>query len=111
MEPACAKACPTDSIQFGDIDELRAIADARVRRLHERGTTEAYLYGADAASQPGTDGLNAFFLLVDKPEVYNLPPDPTTPTKKAPAAWLGVAAATAVMAVGAAASVVMGRRA
>src|SRR5207245_7314430 len=57
LEPACAKACPTDSIVFGDVDELRAIADARVRTLHERGTTEAYLYGAD---QPGTDGLNAF---------------------------------------------------
>ena len=42
---------------------------------------EAYLYGADAASQPGTEGLNAFFLLVDKPEVYNLPPDPVVPTK------------------------------
>jgi hypothetical protein len=35
---------------------------------------EAYLYGADAASRPGTEGLNAFFLLVDKPEVYNLRP-------------------------------------
>ena len=43
---------------------------------------EAYLYGADAASQPGTEGLNAFFLLVDKPEAYNLPPDPVVPTKK-----------------------------
>ena len=23
MEPACAKACPTDSIKFGDLEELR----------------------------------------------------------------------------------------
>jgi formate dehydrogenase iron-sulfur subunit len=110
MEPACAKACPTDSIQFGDVDELRAIAEARVRTLHERGVTEAYLYGADPASQPGTDGLNAFFLLVDEPEVYNLPPDPATPTKKAPEAWLGVVVASAVMAVGAVASALVGRR-
>jgi formate dehydrogenase iron-sulfur subunit len=110
MEPACAKACPTDSIQFGDIDELRAVADARVRALHGRGMTEAYLYGADAASQPGTDGLNAFFLLVDEPEVYNLPPDPCTPTKRAPEAWRSVVAATAVMALGAVASVLAGRR-
>jgi formate dehydrogenase iron-sulfur subunit len=109
MEPACAKACPTDSIQFGDIDELRAIADARVRTLHQRGTSEAYLYGADAASQPGTDGVNAFFLLVDEPEVYNLPPDPCTPTKKAPEAWRNVALATAAMAVGAVVSVLAGR--
>ena len=48
---------------------------------------EAYLYGADAANQPGTEGLNAFFLLVDKPEVYNLPPSPVVPTKKVKEAW------------------------
>ena len=81
MEPACAKACPTDSIKFGDLEELQQTARARVDRLHENGMEEAYLYGADAAGQPGTEGLNAFFLLVDKPEAYNLPPDPVVPTK------------------------------
>ncbi len=87
LEPACAKACPTDSIKFGDLEELREVASARVNRLHENGMPEAYLYGADAASQPGTEGLNAFFLLVDKPETYNLPPDPVVPTRNAKAAW------------------------
>ncbi len=53
---------------------------------------EAYLYGADAASQPGTEGLNAFFLLVDKPEVYNLPPDPVVPTAKIVQSWKAMAA-------------------
>jgi formate dehydrogenase iron-sulfur subunit len=91
LEPACAKACPTDSIKFGDLEQLRETASARVARLHEQGVDEAYLYGADAASQPGTEGLNAFFLLVDKPEAYNLPPDPVVPTKTAREAWMSFA--------------------
>jgi formate dehydrogenase iron-sulfur subunit len=99
MTPACAQACPTESIQFGDIDELRARAEARVDQLHERGVTDAYLYGADAAVQPGTDGLNAFFLLVDEPEVYNLPPDPVTPTKKVGEAWAALGASLVGMAL------------
>ncbi len=37
LEPACAKACPTDSIQFGPLDELREIAQARLADLHAAG--------------------------------------------------------------------------
>jgi formate dehydrogenase iron-sulfur subunit len=111
MEPACAKACPTDSIQFGDLDELRERARRRVDELHERGVEEAYLYGVDAADQPGTDGLNAFFLLVDKPEVYNLPPDPVAPRKYAAAGWSSVAAAGIALGLAAVAAVAgSGRR-
>jgi formate dehydrogenase iron-sulfur subunit len=87
MEPACAKACPTDSIKFGDLEQLQETARARVNQLHDQGMEEAYLYGADAAGQPGTEGLNAFFLLVDKPEAYNLPPDPVVPTKTVKESW------------------------
>ncbi len=104
MEPACAKACPTSSIQFGDVDELRRRAEARVEQLRERGVREAYLYGEDAWSQPGTGGLNAFFLLADRPEVYNLPPDPVVPTAKARESWAALALAgigLAALAVGA----------
>jgi len=94
MEPACAKACPTDSIIFGELDELHEKARARVAQLHERGVTEAYLYGADAERQPGTGGLNAFFLLVDRPEVYNLPSHPVAPAKHAGESWASMALAS-----------------
>jgi formate dehydrogenase iron-sulfur subunit len=109
MTPACAKACPTASIQFGDVDRLREDARARVEKLHERGVGEAYLYGADAASQPGTEGLNAFFLLLDKPEVYNLPPDPVVPTKKSGQSWASLGAGVLVMAAAALGAVMAGR--
>jgi formate dehydrogenase iron-sulfur subunit len=70
MEPACAKACPTQSIQFGPIIELRERAQQRLTSLHSEGVTEARLYGADDSVY---GGLNAFFLLMDEPEAYRLP--------------------------------------
>ena len=99
LTPACAKACPTESIQFGNLEDLRVNAQARVEKLHEQGLKDAYLYGASKEDQPGTEGLNAFFLLVDKPEAYNLPPDPVVPTKKAGDAWraMGYAAAGMIL--------------
>ena len=109
MTPACAKACPTESIMFGELDELKDKAEARVNELHERGVAEAYVYGADEAGQPGTEGLNAFFLLVDKPEVYNLPPDPVAPAKKAPEAWRAVALAAMGLAAAAVSAVFSSR--
>jgi formate dehydrogenase iron-sulfur subunit len=112
MMPACAKACPTESIQFGELPELHRRAEERVEKLHAEGLQEAYLYGASKESQPGTEGLNAFFLLVDKPEVYNLPPEPKVPTKGAGAAW-GSMAWAALAIAGAAVGAVLfpgGRR-
>jgi len=91
LEPACAKACPTDSIQFGELDELRERAAARVETLHERGETSARLYGDD--SRDGVGGNGAFFLLLDEPEVYGLPPDPVVPTRDAVRMWTFVGAA------------------
>ncbi|SDG35354.1 formate dehydrogenase iron-sulfur subunit [Streptomyces griseoaurantiacus] len=102
QEPACAKACPTESIQFGPLDELRARAALRVDQLHEAGVTEARLYGEDPEDGVGGDG--AFFLLLDEPEVYGLPPDPVVTTRDLPAMWkhAGVAALSLLGACGAA---------
>jgi formate dehydrogenase iron-sulfur subunit len=70
LEPACAKACPTQSIQFGPLAELQQAADVRLATLHSQGQTQAQLYGRDDKVY---GGLNAFFLLMDKPETYGLP--------------------------------------
>jgi formate dehydrogenase iron-sulfur subunit len=78
MEPACSKACPTDSIQFGTVADLRKRAEARVSHLRGQGENRAHLYGADDKM---LGGLNSFFLLVDRPEVYGLPPDPRMPSR------------------------------
>ena len=91
LEPACAKACPTDSIQFGQLDDLRERAEQRATQLRARGV-DARLYGHDALDQPGTGGLHAFFLLGDEPEEYNLPPHPQVPTKGVGKSWLAAAA-------------------
>ncbi|MBQ0825201.1 4Fe-4S dicluster domain-containing protein [Streptomyces sp. RG38] len=96
MEPACAKACPTDSIQFGELEELRERAAARVARLHAAGVPDARLYGEDPGDGVGGDG--AFFLLLDEPEVYGLPPDPVVTTRDLPAMWRHAAAAAVSMA-------------
>jgi formate dehydrogenase iron-sulfur subunit len=101
LEPACAKACPTDSIQFGDLDELRVRAAARVDALHAAGVPEARLYGADP--DDGVGGAGAFFLLFDEPEVYGLPPDPVVTTRDLPGMWRRAAVAAGALLAGAAA--------
>jgi len=77
LVPACAKACPTASIQFGPIDELRERARRRMEELHGRGVAGAHLYG-DAATETYTE-LHSFYLLVDRPEIYGLPESPFNP--------------------------------
>jgi len=95
LEPACAKCCPTDSIQFGEVAELQQRARKRVETLHEIGVRSAYLYGTPGA--PGATGdlqhLNAFFLLTERPETYNLPAAPSRASNRvAPSLASGLAA-------------------
>jgi formate dehydrogenase iron-sulfur subunit len=96
LEPACAKACPTESINFGTIADLKKMAQARVGRLQDAGERRAYLYGTDEAM---LGGLNSFYLLVDKPEVYGLPPDPKIPSRnlKSSSVWSVLGAVAIVL--------------
>jgi formate dehydrogenase iron-sulfur subunit len=98
LTPACAKACPTESIQFGPLEELRERADQRVSDLQKAGVAGAQLYLQDSAD--GIGGAGAFFLLLDEPEVYGLPPDPVVTTRDLPRMWRHVAAAAAALVVG-----------
>jgi formate dehydrogenase iron-sulfur subunit len=105
LTPACAQACPTQSIQYGPLEELRERAAGRVDALHAAGETSARLYGHDPNDGVGGDG--AFFLLLDEPEVYGLPPDPVVTTRDLPDMWrwagraaLTMAAAVAVAFLG-----------
>ncbi len=98
LEPACAKACPTESIQFGPVDELRERAALRVEELRLAGESSAQLYLDDPAD--GIGGAGAFFLLLDEPEVYGLPPDPVVTTRDLPRMWRHVATAGAALLAG-----------
>jgi formate dehydrogenase iron-sulfur subunit len=108
LVPACAKACPTESIQFGPLDELRGRAQRRVAELHDAGRTEAQLYGADP--HDGVGGAGAFFLLLDRPEVYGLPPDPVVATRDLPRMWRHAGLAAAGLALSVVAATLGGRK-
>ncbi|MBI2760968.1 MAG: 4Fe-4S dicluster domain-containing protein [Chloroflexi bacterium] len=93
LQPACSQACPTQSIQFGTIADLRGRADQRVEQLKAGGETGAYIYGDEKI----LGGLNSFYLLVDKPEVYGLPENPKLPTRNLlPSSALSVVGAAAI---------------
>jgi formate dehydrogenase iron-sulfur subunit len=104
LQPACSAACPTASIRFGTIEELQGGATERVEQLNAQARDagrpeDAWLYGADDSL---LGGLNSFYLLVDRPEVYGLPAQAKLPSRDLPAASaLGVGGAVGLAALGA----------
>jgi formate dehydrogenase iron-sulfur subunit len=108
LTPACAQACPTDSIQFGELDDLRAKARERVETLQAEGEDRARLYGHDEGD--GVGGFGAFFLLLDEPEVYGLPPDPVVTTRDLPEMWRAAAVSAGALVLGVAVAMIGGRR-
>jgi formate dehydrogenase iron-sulfur subunit len=101
LKPACATACPTESIQYGPLDELRERARQRVEQV-----PGARLYGDDPSD--GVGGNGAFFLLLDEPEVYGLPPEPVVTTRDLPKMWRKAGLAALAMAAAVVASFVGG---
>jgi formate dehydrogenase iron-sulfur subunit len=93
--PACAKVCPTESIVFGRLDDLRAHANKRVDELRQHGYNDAQLYDPQETS---VRGIHAFFLILGEPEAYGLPPKPQVPTIYLKSAWTA-AIATAIAAI------------
>ena len=95
LKPACAKACPTESIKFGELEELRAEAQARLRELKARDIEDARIYDP---SETSVGGIHAFFLLRGDPRTYNLPPKPEVPTVYLKPAWKSAAVAAGILA-------------
>jgi formate dehydrogenase iron-sulfur subunit len=107
-EPACAQTCPTNSIQFGELSELRERAEHRLAQLQEAGQGDARLYLAD--EQDGVGGAGSIFLLLDEPEVYGLPPDPVDTVHDLGSIWRATGMAAGALGLGLAAAVFGGRR-
>jgi formate dehydrogenase iron-sulfur subunit len=103
-EPACAQACPTNSIQFGELGDLRDRAQQRLEQLADAGADSAQLYLAD--DEDGVGGAGAFFLLLDEPEVYGLPPDPVDTVRDIGSIWAAAGAAAVGLGVAVAAAFV-----
>src|SRR6478672_4682554 len=88
LVPACATACPTESILFGEIEDLRARAASRLHELESRGIQDAMLYDARESSVGGT---HAMFIFRGDPEDYNLPVHPDVPTVHLRRGWTSAA--------------------
>lgn len=97
LTPACAKVCPTESIQFGELDDLRDRAERRIAELKDRGVGDASIYDPVDSSVKGT---HAIFIVRGDQKMYNLPPNPEVPTTYLRAGWTSAAIAAGAMLAG-----------
>jgi formate dehydrogenase iron-sulfur subunit len=97
LQPACAQACPTESIKFGELSQLRVQAQERLRQLESRGVRDAVIYDPQETS---VGGIHAFFLLRGDPRTYNLPPRPEIPTIYLKKGWTSSAIAAGLLLAG-----------
>jgi formate dehydrogenase iron-sulfur subunit len=97
LKPACATACPTESIVFGELRDLRERAAARLETLRARGIEDATLYDAAETSVGGT---HALFIFRGDPEDYNLPGAPEVPTVHLRAGWTSALVTAGLMLAG-----------
>lgn len=95
--PACAKVCPTESIQFGEIDDLRERAQNRLQELRQKGVGDAQIYDPLDTSVAGT---HAMFIVRGDSRSYNLPPAPEVPTVYQKKAWTSSAIGAALLLCG-----------
>jgi formate dehydrogenase iron-sulfur subunit len=107
LEPACAKACPTQSIKFGRLSELRNEANQRIETLHDRGMTDAQLYNPEETS---VKGIHSLFIIRGEPQTYNLPPQPEVPAIYMKEAWKSAATQGLALVAGVAFSFLLARR-
>ena len=95
LTPACAKACPTGAIQFGERNELIAKGKAQVRELRANGHPNARLYG-----ETELGGLHQMYVLTDRPAIFGLPEAPRVATTNVLGQWLsGIITAGIVVAL------------
>ena len=95
---ACAKACPTESIKFGEINQLKLAGQERLKELHSRGMTDAQIYDPTETS---VKGLHAMFIVRGDPRQYNLPPKPEVPTIYLRQGWTAAAVGSGLFVAGA----------
>jgi formate dehydrogenase iron-sulfur subunit len=97
LQPACATACPTESIKFGEIDGVRETAQLRMAKLQADGFADLHLYDPRETS---VGGIHAFFIVRGDPADYNLPPQPEVPTTYLRKGWISAGIAAGLMLAG-----------